>query len=217
MAESFFWKKASFLARLGSGSACRSIRGELVQWGSHPGIKGSSDLYGIPYPYEVHPVFKNYRDAILLIDVGQKQVSSSVGHKLMQDHPFADQRFKQANENLGKLRDIFATGDLESFVKLVELEALTLHAMMMTGMPNFLLMKPGTLRVIAAIRDFRKRTGTMACFTLDAGANVHLLYPEAETQKVQQFIKEELVVFCENGQYLCDRLGSGARKANIIA
>lgn len=217
MDDAFFWRKASFLARLGSGSACRSIRGEMVQWGAHPGIEGSSDHYGIPYPYEVHPVFINYQDTILLIDVGQKQVSSSVGHNLMHDHPFAEQRFDLATENLGKLRDIFRTGDLERFVEIVELEALTLHAMMMTGTPNYMLMKPDTLRAISAIRAYRERTGTMACFTLDAGANVHLLYPEREKEKVGQFIKEELVAFCEKGQYICDRLGSGARKAIILA
>ena len=213
----FFTRKASFLARLGSGSACRSIQGELVEWGAHPGIEGSSDLYGIPYPYEVHPVYKNYQDTILLIDVGQKQVSSSVGHDLMHKHPFARQRFEGANENLGKLRQILATGNLHGFVQVVEQEALTLHAMMMTGSPNFILMKPNTLHVISEIRSFRERTGTMVCFTLDAGANVHLLYPESDTETVKKFIKDKLVAYCEKGQYICDQLGSGARKSVIIA
>ncbi len=213
----FFRRKASFLARLGSGSACRSIQGELVEWGAHPDIEGSSDLYGIPYPYEVHPIFKNYQDTILLIDEGQKQVSSSVGHDLMQNHPFARQRFRSATENLGKLRQIFSKGDLQGFVEVVEQEALTLHAMMMTGKPDFILMKPNTLRVISEIRGYRERTGTMVCFTLDAGANVHLLFPEQDKEKVGLFILEKLVAFCEKGHYICDRLGSGARKAVIIA
>ena len=70
ISQEFFNKKASFLARLGSGSACRSIEGDLIVWGSHAQIKGSSDLVGIKYPYVVHPNFKNYRDTILLVDKG---------------------------------------------------------------------------------------------------------------------------------------------------
>jgi len=101
--EEAFWQKASFLARLGSGSACRSVKGSIVVWGEHPAITGSSDEYGITYPLPVHEVFQNYQDTILLIDRGQKQVSSTVGHNLMHGHPFAEARFAQANENINQL------------------------------------------------------------------------------------------------------------------
>ncbi len=90
LSDEFINKKASFLARLGSGSASRSIEGPLVVWGNHPEIKGSSDLFGVQFPYKVHEVFKNYQDAILLVDKGEKQVSSTVGHNLMHNHPFAN-------------------------------------------------------------------------------------------------------------------------------
>ena len=213
MTADFFNKKASFLARLGSGSACRSIEGEIVQWGSHRKINGSSDLYGIKYPYPVHAVFKNYHDTILLVDKGQKQVSSTVGHDLMHNHPFAANRFAQAHENLTKLKKIFNDGNLKEFIKLVESEALTLHAMMMTSLPYFVLMKPNTLEIINKIWAFRASSNTNLCFTLDAGANVHVLYPEKEQAAVYQFIKNELVAYCENGQYICDRIGFGARKS----
>ena len=89
MTNEYFNKKASFLARLGSGSACRSIEGDIVQWGQHNATEGSSDLYGIKYPYKVHENFKRYYDTILLVDKGQKQVSSTIGHNLMHHHPFA--------------------------------------------------------------------------------------------------------------------------------
>lgn len=206
ISEEKFWEKASFLARLGSGSACRSVKGSVVVWGKHASIPTSSDEFGVPYPFEIHKNFKNYQDTILLIDKGQKQVSSSAGHDLMHSHPFAKQRFAQAHENIDKLIPIFSEGNLEKFIEVVESEALTLHAMMQTSIPYFILMKPNTLEVIQRIWKFRQETKTPVCFTLDAGANVHVLYPEFCKKEVLQFIENELVTFCENGQYICDEV-----------
>ncbi|MCM4159498.1 diphosphomevalonate decarboxylase [Antarcticibacterium flavum] len=210
--EEFFNKKASFLARLGSGSACRSIEGPLIIWGKHVKTENSSDLYGSKYPYEVNDIFKNYQDTILLVDKGTKQVSSSIGHNLMHGHPFAEARFQQAHSNLEKLREIFKSGDLKAFIKIVESEALTLHAMMMSSNPYFILMKPNTLEIINRIWSFREETGLPVCFTLDAGANVHVLYPEKNKSEILEFIKNELVAYCEKEQYLCDEVGKGAEK-----
>ncbi len=214
ISETYFNQKASFLARLGSGSACRSIEGDLVVWGKHQKIDGSSDLFGIKYTDEVHDNFKNYQDTILLVDKGEKQVSSTVGHNLMHGHPFAKQRFEQAHDNIYKLKTILKSGDLKSFVKLIESEALTLHAMMMTSMPYFILMKPNTLEVINKIWKFREISGCDLGFTLDAGANVHVLYPEKDIDKVLEFIKNELVAYCQNGHYICDSIGFGAQIVN---
>jgi diphosphomevalonate decarboxylase len=210
ISDDYFYKKASFLARLGSGSACRSIKGQVVCWGNHADISGSSDLFGVEFPTKMHDNFKNYQDTILLVDKGEKQVSSTVGHDLMHNHPYAERRFEQAHENLSKLKTILENGNLEEFIAIVESEALTLHAMMMTSMPYFILMKPNTLEIINKIWKFRNETKIPVCFTLDAGANVHVLYPENVLEKVLQFIKDELVGYCQNGQYICDQIGNGS-------
>ena len=204
-------RKASFLARLGSGSASRSIEGPLVVWGYHPKIKGSSDLFGVKYTEKCHPIFDNFQDTILLVDKGEKQVSSSVGHNLMHNHPFANQRFTQANESLIKLSIALRDGDISSFISIVESEALTLHAMMLTSDPCFILMKPNTLEIINRIWEYRQRAKSNVCFTLDAGANVHVLYPEKEKVAVHLFIKNELSKFCQNQQYIMDFVGNGAK------
>lgn len=209
MTEDFFYKKASFLARLGSGSACRSVRGEVVIWGEHQDTPESSNLYGVPFA-NLHPNFQHYQDTILLVDKGEKQVSSTVGHNLMHQHPFAAKRFEQAQENLSKMKAILASGDIEQFVQLTESEALTLHALMMTSMPYFILMKPNTLEIIQKIWKFRQESTIPVCFTLDAGANVHVLYPEKVKEQVLQFINNELVGYCQKGQYICDEIGMGA-------
>ncbi|MBA6153525.1 diphosphomevalonate/mevalonate 3,5-bisphosphate decarboxylase family protein [Gelidibacter maritimus] len=210
--STYFNQKASFLARLGSGSACRSIEGDMIVWGETKSVKGSTDLFGIKYPYKIHDNFKEYQDTILLVDKGEKQVSSTIGHNLMHNHPYAKNRFEQAHQNLESLKQILESGDLTAFNALVESEALTLHAMMMTSMPYFILMKPNTLEIINKIWEFRQHTGLNISFTLDAGANVHVLYPKKESQEILQFIKSELVAYCQNGHYICDQIGFGANQ-----
>jgi diphosphomevalonate decarboxylase len=209
ISDDYFNKKASFIARLGSGSACRSIEGPVVIWGKHPAVEKSSDLYGIKPLFDLHPNFNNYCDSILLVDKGEKIVSSSVGHGLMNKHPFAKERFKQANNHISDIVAILKNGNLKKFITIVESEALTLHAMMMTSNPYFVLMKPNTLKILNKIWAFRNASKLNLCFSLDAGANVHLLYPQSEKEKTQEFIQKELLQLCENNQVIHDVLDFG--------
>jgi len=73
-------------------------------------------------------------------------------------------------------------------------------------------MKPNTLEIINKIWAFREKTNANICFTLDAGANVHILYPEAEKDIIIEFIKNELVAYCQNAHYICDSVGNGLKK-----
>ncbi|MFC0343371.1 diphosphomevalonate/mevalonate 3,5-bisphosphate decarboxylase family protein [Epilithonimonas hispanica] len=205
-AENFKTKKESFLARLGSGSACRSLYEGLVVWGKTEEVEGSSDLFAVPYNNdEIHPIFRNFNDWVLLIHEGQKSVSSTVGHGLMNTNPYAERRFQEAHENFTKLKTILSSGDMEGFIKLVEHEALTLHAMMMMSEPAFILMQTGTWQVINKIWEFRKITGLALFFTLDAGANVHLLFPnDIDNDRITDFIKTELIPFTQKGGVVKD-------------
>jgi diphosphomevalonate decarboxylase len=207
-AEEEKYRKASFIARIGSGSACRSVYGGLVAWGEHSLIEDSSNYFGVQVN-EVHDDFKTYADTVLLIDKGQKKVSSSVGHSLMHGHPFAEKRFTQAENNLSDLLHMLKLGDREGFRKIVEGEALSLHAMMMTANPYFMLFRPNTIAAIEKIWDFREQTRLDIVFTLDAGANVHILYPLAQKDAINQFIKDELIGYCEKREYICDESGTG--------
>lgn len=207
-----FFQTASRWARLGSGSACRSLYGGLVEWGEYNGLQHSSNEYGISLDLAQYQGFEGFCDYVLLVEKGEKSVSSSVGHNLMNDHPFAERRFRQAHENLSALLESMKKGDVESFGTLVESEALTLHAMMMTSQPYFLLMKPNTLKVIDLIWKYRRDTGHPIYFTLDAGANIHMLFPGEIEQFAKEFVESELKTYLKEGQYICDRVGSGPEK-----
>ncbi len=204
-----FRRKASYISRLGSGSACRSVYAHAGLWGTSGSIKDSSDLYAIPYQDEIHKIFKTFHDDILIVSQGEKAVSSRAGHALMDGNDYAAPRYKQANQRLHRLLAAMKSGDLETFGNITENEALTLHALMMTSNPAYILMKPNSLEMINRIRNFRADTGHPIYFTLDAGPNIHLLYPDNIYFDVKDFIQTELVPLCENGMMIPDKVGLG--------
>ena len=204
--------KASYFSRLASGSAARSVFPKMALWGATPYYEGSSDEYAVPLENDIHPVFKTYCDSILIVSGETKSVSSRAGHALMEGNPYAPARYAQANENIKNLLVALKSGDLETFINITESEALQLHALMMCSNPSFILMRPNTLSIINEIRAFREETKIPLCFTLDAGPNVHLLYPENEAEKVEHFINDSLVAYCFDNKWIADRVGDGPKK-----
>jgi diphosphomevalonate decarboxylase len=209
-----FYNKASELSRLGSGSACRSIFPELVMWGKSKYISEGNNRYGVEIKKNIHQIFKSYQDTILIVDGSEKSVSSTIGHNLMKSNPFSEQRFIQADDNLNLLYKAMQEGDLQEFIRITELEALTLHALMMSSNPYFTLMRPNTLAIIEKIFDYREKSQCPVCFTLDAGPNIHLLYPEKHKEEVISWIKSEIAPLLENGKYIIDKVGCGSQKIN---
>ena len=212
VSQQFDFQKASYFSRLASGSAARSVYPKMALWGATPCFEGSSDEYAVPLENDIHPVFKTYRDSILIVSGETKSVSSRAGHGLMEGNPYALARYARANENIKNLLVALKSGDLDTFINITESEALQLHALMMCSNPSFILMKPNTLCIIEAVRNFRNETQIPLCFTLDAGPNVHLLYPESEAEKVENFIKSELITYCNQGRWIADHVGDGPKK-----
>ncbi len=207
-----FFEKASMIARLGSGSACRSVFPYLSVWGKHATIPFSNNEHGISFHEKVHPVFKTFKDAILIVSSEEKSVSSRAGHALMDGNPFAESRYQQAENHLSTLVNCLKDGNIEKFGEIVENEALTLHALMMCSTPSYMLMLPNTLKIIDLIKTYRTEKGVPLYFTLDAGPNVHLLYPEANASDVETFIEQSLLLYCENRKVIFDQVGNGPTK-----
>jgi len=212
LSANFFFLKASFLSRIGSGSACRSVYGGFNIWGKHEDFEQSSDLFSLQLNQSISTEFENFQDTILLVDENKKDVSSSAGHSLMDNHPFSMDRYMIANKNTSALKIILEKGDLFAFCELVEKEAMMLHSLMMTSSPSYVLMKPETLEIIDKIKSFRNRNKVPVCFTLDAGANVHVLYPEKDSKSVLDFINSKLSKYCFQGKFIKDHLGKGPEK-----
>ena len=204
-----FDRKASFIARLGSGSACRSIYANMAAWGETAAISGSSNLFAVPFVEELHEIYHSFHDDILIASMEEKGVSSRAGHRLMEGNDYATPRYRQANARLKILVECLKNGDLKTFGQIVENEALTLHALMMTSEPSYILMRPNSLKMIELIRNYRAETKLPIYFSLDAGPNLHVLYPENIMHKARPFIEKQLVPLCEDGSWISDWVGAG--------
>jgi diphosphomevalonate decarboxylase len=207
--EEQFLRRASGLARLGSGSACRSVYAGWVLWGKVPGITNSSDDYAIPLTISLHERFNSWHDSILVVDSGVKEIMSSHGHNKMESNPFREIKYETGRANALSVINALKTGDEKLFRNITEREASGLHSMFLLSDPPYILIKPESLLIINRLIKFRRETAVEFTFTLDAGPNIHLLYPENSRERMISFIKSELETYCEDGMWIDDRMGNG--------
>jgi diphosphomevalonate decarboxylase len=185
-AQNFELQQVSEAARLLSGSAARSVYAGFVSWGDITNEHASK-------VNDIHPEFLNLKNTILITDAREKKVSSTLGHSLMDDHPYASARYSQAKDNFKRLLLALKNGHWAQFQEIVISEALALHAMMMTSRQPFLLINAQSVSLIEKLLDFVKNK--KISFTLDAGPNIHLLFHPIEQQNVDQFLIENKPFF----------------------
>lgn len=207
-------QKVSELARLGSGSAARSVYGGWTIWGETSAIAESSDNYAVELS-NIHANFMQIANAILIIEPKRKKVSSTEGHALMNNHPYGAARIKQANDNSLQLLEVLASGNWNQFFEIAENEALSLHALMLSSNPGYSLLHPNSLSVIEEVRKARIEQNLSVGFSMDAGPNVHLLYPKYEEEKILPWIENKIKPLCYQQNIIFDELGNGPEKTDI--
>jgi diphosphomevalonate decarboxylase len=198
----------SNISRLGSGSASRSVMGQWVVWGKSEDFPEASDEFAVVLP-DVHKDFYKIHDTIIVVDKTPKAVSSRDGHALMEGHPWRKGRIEQANQNFKELIKALKTGNWKLFEKIAENEALSLHALMLASEGGMMLWKGHTVEWMHYLRAERQRKGIPMAFTLDAGANLHLLYPDDAREDVLQILENSPVHHIE---LIHDQIGSGPEK-----
>jgi diphosphomevalonate decarboxylase len=203
--------RVSSFARIGSGSACRSLFSGAASWGQYED-QGSDEF---AHKVSLDESLETIQNKILIIDGGVKKVSSTVGHKLMDGHKFGQARYNQAVLNWKNSLIYLEEGKWDLLGSIIEEEALALHAMMMTSSPSFLLMEPNSIAAINEVREFRKISKVPLYFTLDAGPNLHLLYPIKYKSEVDLFFKDNLERLCHEDRSIDDFIGEGPRELNL--
>ncbi|MBI5564986.1 MAG: diphosphomevalonate decarboxylase [Chloroflexi bacterium] len=167
----------SRLARLGSGSACRSVPGGFVEW-----TLGTDDRSS--YAHSIAPAEHwDLHDVVALIDLGHKAVGSTEGHALADTSPLQAARIASVPDRLAQARSAVLNRDFASLAEVVELDSLMMHAVMITSSPVLMYWQPATLAVMQAVIEWR-REGLPACTTIDAGPNVHVLCPASASAEV---------------------------------
>jgi diphosphomevalonate decarboxylase len=158
----------SALARLGSGSASRSIPSGFVEWA--PGHDHKSSIAVAIAP----PEHWRIMDFVVVVSKSHKDVGSTSGHMLANTSILQAPRVHDAPRRLSTCREAILSRDIEQLIQIIEEDALLMHSVMMTSVPPLLYWTPETLRVINSVRRWHAE-GIPVGFTIDAGPNVHII------------------------------------------
>jgi diphosphomevalonate decarboxylase len=163
----------SRLARLGSGSACRSLFGGFAEW-----VRGERDdgldSVGVQIaPPEHWPL----ELLVAVVEEGPKSVSSTTGmEKTAATSPYYRAWLEGVTPHLEAARHAIRDRDFDALALIAEQSAIRMHAAMMTAEPSLLYWRPGTVAAILAVRALRAG-GAPVFFTIDAGPNVKVVTP----------------------------------------
>ena len=167
----------SGLARLGSGSACRSVPGGFVVW---------HGAYAVSIAPPQHwPLM----DVIAIVAENHKTVGSTEGHALADTSPLQAARLADAPRRFNLGEQAVRERDFALLADVIEQDALIMHAVIMTSQPSVIYWTPATLSVIEAVREMRE-SGVPVAFTIDAGPNVHCICEARAAKQVKQTLRQ---------------------------
>ena len=170
-------KELSMLARQGSGSACRSIPDGFVEWVE----EGAKSLYPSDY--------WNIVDVVAIISQVKKDISSTDGQKFATTSPFFQTRLNNINEKILRLKKALEVKNFTEFGKIIEGEALELHAIMLTSTPSLIYWQPETIKLMKLVKKWRTE-GLEVYFTVNTGQDIHLIVEEKNSETLVKKLKE---------------------------
>ncbi len=176
-------KELSVLARLGSGSACRSIPDGFTEW-----LDGNTNdsSYSISlYP----PSYWDIADVVVVASNEKKKVSTTEGQKLSNTSPFYKTRQENLPKKIEQLKQFLKDQNFNEFGKIIESEALELHSIMLTSTPSLIYLLPNTIRIMHEVKNMRNN-GIEVYFTLNTGQDVHLICRVKDVQLISDQIKK---------------------------
>ena len=173
----------SKLARTGSGSACRSVPGGFVEWLAD-GCDPDSGAVSI-----APPEHWDLCDCVAIISREHKPTGSTEGHALAHTSPLQIARVDGATQRLEQCRNAILARDFETFAEVTELDNNLMHAVMLTSKPPLLYWQPATIAIMRAVQGWRAE-GIAACYTIDAGPNVHVICEREYQEQVETRLRQ---------------------------
>ena len=181
-------RQLSVFARLGSGSACRSVLGGFVEWkmGSR---KDGSDSYAVQIAPASH--WPGLRNVIAITDGGRKSVGSAEGMELTaKTSTLYPERVKSRPRILAMVRRAIMGRDLPSFLELAMRESSHMHAVMLDSFPPIIYLNDVSREIMRAVHGFNEKKGAVcAGYTFDAGPNAHVYTTEKYADEVERVLR----------------------------
>lgn len=172
----------SQLARQGSGSACRSVPGGYVEW-LVSGCEVDSYAVSIAPPEHWQLV-----DCVAIVSREHKATGSTEGHSLAYTSPLQVGRVDDAPRRLDICRSAILQRDFDALAEIMELDSNMMHAVMMTSTPRLIYWAAATLSIMGEVVSWRN-SGVPACYTIDAGPNVHVITLAEQAEGVVERLK----------------------------
>jgi diphosphomevalonate decarboxylase len=196
-------RELSILARLGSGSAARSLYGGFVRMRAGAAADGS-DSYAEPLGDGALP---DARMLIAVVGAGEVKQHSSrdAMEHTAQTSPYYPAWRELVPADLRAAERAIAEGDLAALGELAEANALAMHASALAARPAIVYWQPATLALLAKVRELRQR-GAPAWATMDAGPHVKVLTDAAHAAE----LTVELAAVAGCSRVLRSEAGPGA-------
>ena len=173
----------SRLARRGSGSASRSIPSGFVEW-----MMGSGDEDCVAVSI-APPEHWALADCIAIVNASHKKTGSTEGHALAWTSPLQAARVADVPRRLDICRTAILSRDFESFADIIELDSDMMHSVMMTSNPPLMYWQSATVEIFHQVRGWRS-SGLPVGYTVDAGANVHVICLAEYAKEVENRLRE---------------------------
>jgi diphosphomevalonate decarboxylase len=197
--KGFGLERLADLARLGSGSACRSFWGGMVHW--QRSEHAASQM--------VAPIANStswaLRDAIVILDANEKSISSSDGHRAAWTSPQFSDRLARLPQRTSAILEAIAVRDIDRLGPLLEVECLEMHNIAATSEPPIHYISDATRAFLSYWDQHGPRN---AYYTIDAGPNVHIIYEEAQKDSVARVLA--------GYRYLDTKVGHGPELSVVL-
>jgi diphosphomevalonate decarboxylase len=199
--------EVSVIARLGSGSAARSVYGGYValrangQWTMDNGQIGSA--FAEQIADEEHWLL---HDIIVIPSDEPKKIGSTEGHALAKTSPYFPERLAAMPRRQKECIDAILTRDFEKLQRIAEEDCLDMHRVMQTSEPALNYLSDKTHRIVREIEELRAREHLPVLYTMDAGPTVHLFCTDEAREQVLAFARTQ-----RGCRVLEARVGPGSR------
>ena len=191
----------SILARLGSGSACRSIFPGFVEW--HKGTDNKSS-----FAESIDPADWGICTITVATDKSKKKLSSRLGMQAsVQTSPFYELWPKIAEASLLDIKTAIKERDIDKIGQIAEHNALCMHSLTLSSKPAFTYFNSNTLLAMDYVKVLRKE-GFTVHFTIDAGPNLVLICPETESLEIKAKFSQAF----PNANLLISKAGKGIQR-----